>query len=161
MEDPHIAEYVLNSQLAQFSLSTVTACTVSCTSRPFVLETQVAWENSRHFVTLPVVSREMTFEKRAQKFHTDDASLPTSDWMRQISSQSPVWNFCARFSDVIWRTNHRWRRQMSGRFRKLINVDLVTFLFCFVIIYVCMQFTLKDFLNRLFPVIKAAIYTFF
>ena len=102
-------------------------------------------------------SREMTFEKRARKFHTDDASLPRYDWMRQISNQSPVWNF----SDVISRGNQWWRRQMSGRLRKLINVDLVTFLFCFVIIYVCMQFTLKDFLNRLFPVIKAAIYTFF
>ena len=75
--------------------------------------------------------REMTFEKRAQKFHTDDASLPRFDWMRRISNQSPVWNFCARFSDVIWRGNHRWRREMSGRLGKLINVDLVSFCFAF------------------------------
>ena len=77
--------------------------------------------------------REMTFEKRAQKFHTDDASLPRFDWMRRISDQSPVWNFCARFSDVISRGSHRWRRQMSGRLRKLINVDLVSF--CFALFF--------------------------
>ena len=33
----------------------------------------LAWENSRHFATLPLVSREMTSD-----VHTDDASLPTS-----------------------------------------------------------------------------------
>ena len=32
--------------------------------------------------------REMTFEERAQKFHIDDASLPSSDWLKQIFSQS-------------------------------------------------------------------------
>ena len=34
--------------------------------------------NSRHFSTLPLVSREMTCEERAQKFHTDGMSLPGS-----------------------------------------------------------------------------------
>ena len=38
----------------------------------------IAWENSWHLATLPLVSRQMTSEKRAQKFHTDDASLPRS-----------------------------------------------------------------------------------
>ena len=39
----------------------------------------LAWENSRHLVTLQlVISRQMMSEKRAQKFHTDDASLPRS-----------------------------------------------------------------------------------
>ena len=64
----------------------------------------------------------MTYEKRAQKFHTDDASLPRSGqcfWLVMPhgkfdlpsqkhrpdlgSDTSSVWNFCARFSDVIWR----------------------------------------------------------
>ena len=36
------------------------------------------WENSWHFTTPPLTSREMTSEKRAKKFHTDDASLPRS-----------------------------------------------------------------------------------
>ena len=66
--------------------------------------------------------REMTSEKQAQNFHTDDASLPRSGycfWLveanfpRGTTSQkhypdlgsdtSSVWNFCARFSDVIAR----------------------------------------------------------
>ena len=41
----------------------------------------VAWENSpRHCATPSMVSREMTFEKRTQKFDTDDVSLPRSGW---------------------------------------------------------------------------------
>ena len=32
------------------------------------------------------------------------------------SDTSSVWNLCARFSDVIWRGNQRWRRQMSAVF---------------------------------------------
>ena len=32
------------------------------------------------------------------------------------SDASSVWNFCARFSDVIWRGNQWWRRQMSAVF---------------------------------------------
>ena len=32
------------------------------------------------------------------------------------SDSSSVWNFCARFSDVIWRGNQWWRRQMSAVF---------------------------------------------
>ena len=44
----------------------------------------------------------MTSEKRAQKFHTDDASLPdvgsASDWLRQISHAArPI-----RGSTQIW-----------------------------------------------------------
>ena len=39
----------------------------------------IAWENSRHLATLNHwFSRQMTSEKRAQKFHTDDSSLPRS-----------------------------------------------------------------------------------
>ena len=66
----------------------------------------------------------MTSEKRERKFNTDDASPDlgsASDWLNQISHAARpirsttqiwvvtcnqyelVWNFCARFSDVIWR----------------------------------------------------------
>ena len=39
----------------------------------------IAWENSRHLATLNHwFSRQMTSEKRAQKFHTDDSSLSRS-----------------------------------------------------------------------------------
>ena len=86
----------------------------------------LAWENSRHLATLPLVSSQMTSEKRAQKFHTDDASLPKSGWCFWLvvsrgkfdstnqkhhsglgSDVSSVWNICARFSDVVWRGN-KW-----------------------------------------------------
>ena len=75
---------------------------------------------------------QMTFEKQAQKFHTDDASLPRSGWCfwlvvpggkfdsanerhypDLVSDTSSVWNFCARFSNVIWRGNQWWCHQMS------------------------------------------------
>ena len=51
----------------------------------------LAWENSRHLATLQLVPPtspplQMTSEKGAQKFHTDNASLPSaSDWLNQIS----------------------------------------------------------------------------
>ena len=32
------------------------------------------------------------------------------------SNTSSVWNFCARFSDVISRGNQYWRREMSAVF---------------------------------------------
>ena len=47
----------------------------------------------------------MTSEKRAQKFHTDDAALPdlgsASDWLNQISHTA---------------RNQWWRREMSAVF---------------------------------------------
>ena len=59
----------------------------------------------------------MTSAKRAQKFHTDDASLPRFGQCFRLvvprgtnqkhcpylgSDMSSVWNFCARFADVIF-----------------------------------------------------------
>ena len=79
--------------------------------------------------------REMTSDKRAQKFHTNDASLPRSGkffWLvvprRKFASTnqkhysdrgsdtSSVWNFCTLSSDVISRGNQWWRREMSAVF---------------------------------------------
>ena len=73
----------------------------------------LAWENRRHFTTSPTVSPRKTSEKRAQKFHTDDVSLPRSRyyfWLVEAnftssttnqkhypdlgSDPSSVWNFC-------------------------------------------------------------------
>ena len=72
-------------------------------------------------------------EKRAQKFHTDDASLPRSGqcfWLVEAnftssttnqkhytdlgSDPSSVWNFWNRFSDVVSRGNQWWCREMSS-----------------------------------------------
>ena len=66
----------------------------------------------------------------AQKFHTDDASLPrssgASDWYKQISNAarpirspcdaSSVRNFCDRLFDVIFRGDQWWRYGMSAVF---------------------------------------------
>ena len=50
----------------------------------------VALENCRHLATPPLVSRQMTSEKRAQKFHTDDVSPPWSGlcfWLSEANLQ--------------------------------------------------------------------------
>ena len=66
----------------------------------------------------------MTCEKQAQKFHTEDVSLPRSWYCFLLvvphgkfdsanqkhypdlgSDASSVWNLCTRFSDVIWQGN--------------------------------------------------------
>ena len=83
----------------------------------------VARENKRHFATPPLhgFSREMTSEKRAQKFHTDDVSLSKSwlcregNLLQQIRSTAQIWIVSghqhgipavSRSSDVIpWKTS--------------------------------------------------------
>ena len=94
-----------------------------------------AWENSRISRRHGWFPCEMMSEERAQKFHTDDVSLPRSSrcfWLvmqrgksastnqkhhlDQGSDRSSVWNFCTRFSDVISRGNQWWRREMSAVF---------------------------------------------
>ena len=76
-------------------------------------------------MTPPMVSCEMTSDKRAQKFHADDVSLPrsglsASDWLKQYpdlgSVTSSVGNFCDHFSDVISQRNRWWRCEMLSVF---------------------------------------------
>ena len=70
------------------------------------------------------VSRQRMSQKRAQKFHTDDASLPRSmsNFPHGMTNQkyspdlasdaSSVWNFCACFSDIIcW--GNKWKRRQT------------------------------------------------
>ena len=60
-----------------------------------VLDSFLAWENRRHFATPPTVSPRKTSEKRAQKFHTDDASLPKSGqcfWLVEANFTSGTTN---------------------------------------------------------------------
>ena len=87
-------------------------------SQPYnaTASSKVARENSRHFATPPVESpwNDVWESKRAQKFHTDDATLSTQIWEVLLigwskfsanqnyfpelgSVTSSVWNFCARF----------------------------------------------------------------
>ena len=81
----------------------------------------LAWENSRRHRWFP---REMTSEKSILMTtrHYPDLGK-ASDWLKQIFNQSEalshkssVWNFCARFSDVISRGNQWWRSEMSAVF---------------------------------------------
>ena len=78
--------------------------------------------------------REMTSEERAQKFHTDDVSLVTLigragtescfNWASTnqrhypdlVSNTSSVWNPCTPSSELIWRWNQRWSREMLAVF---------------------------------------------
>ena len=97
----------------------------------------LAWENSRHFATPSLVSpwNDVWELKRAQKFHTVDASLPRTGWCFWLvvargkisstnqkhfpdlgSDASSVWKFCTRFSDVISQGNQWWRRKNVGCF---------------------------------------------
>ena len=72
----------------------------------------------------------MTFEKRAQKFHTDErvttqisvelligwGTANQKHYQDMSNDTSSVWNFCAGFPDVISRGNQRWHRDMSAVF---------------------------------------------
>ena len=87
---------------------------------------------------LPLVSCAMIPEKRAQKFHTDDASLPRTGkcfWLVMPrgkfaptnqkhypdlgSDASSVWNFCTCFLDLISQGNQRRHREVSSYFLRL------------------------------------------
>ena len=59
----------------------------------------VAWEKSRHLVTLPLVSppNDWLVETNFPHGTTNQKHYPDLG-----SDASSVWNFCARFSDVIW-----------------------------------------------------------
>ena len=80
---------------------------------------------------LPLFSCAMIPEKQAQKFHTDDASLPrTGKWFWLVmphgklpptnqkhyadlgSDASSVWNFCTCFLDVILQGNQGRHHEM-------------------------------------------------
>ena len=45
---------------------------------PFYFRKRIAWKNSQYLEMPPLVPQEMTSEEWAQKFHTDDMSLPRS-----------------------------------------------------------------------------------
>ena len=63
-----LPDYKAQTTLIYFSMGP--NCFHCCKSIP--------WENSHHFTTGQLVPCEMTPGKRAQKFYTDDASLPRS-----------------------------------------------------------------------------------
>ena len=74
----------------------------------------LAWENSRHLATPPVVFLQNDvwgkFASPNQKLYPD-----------LCSDTSSVWNFLARFSDVISReTRGRRRREMSAVFQSCL-----------------------------------------
>ena len=81
-------------------------------------------------------NKEMASEKRAKNSILMTCPYPYlgsgSDWLKSVSSNqthypdlgsnaSIVWSFCVRFSDVISRGNHWWRREMSGVFSDYVS----------------------------------------
>ena len=46
----------------------------------------------------------------------------------QYNNDRQVWNFGARFSDVIWRENQWWRRQMSAVFSGFVNGFITSYI---------------------------------
>ena len=66
----------------------------------------VALKNSRHFARHYWFSRANDVSETSAE---NDVSYLGSD-------ASSVWNFCARFSDVISRENQLWRREVSAVF---------------------------------------------
>ena len=88
------------------------------------------------------VPHEMMSEKQAQKFCTDDASLPRYEGIvlligwdkfprqhnqsRALGSDvSSVWNFCINFSDVNLQGIQRWHWEMSGFFLGCVLVTSI------------------------------------
>ena len=91
---------------------------------------------------------EMTSEKEAQQFHSDDVSLLRLRWCfwlvevdfpggatnekhhsDLVSNASLVWDFCARFSKVISQGNQWWRLKLSAVFSwYLMNTLVLMFL---------------------------------
>ena len=94
--DPHFPFHVLYIYIYKNSekKNGKNLCSVFCNSKEFF------W-----YVSLHWFPREMTSEKRAQKFHTDDASPPRSG-----STVS------ALVSQVSFRGETRWRRETSAVF---------------------------------------------
>ena len=96
----------------------------------------LAWENSRHFTTLPLRSFPVNWRLRNDCWNSILMTCyypdldRASDWMKHISlvarpiSTTQIWVvrrhqygiFCARFSDVISRGNQLWRSEMSAVF---------------------------------------------
>ena len=93
--DPHFPFHVLYIYIRTVRKKNgKNLCSVFCNSKEFF------WYVSHHWFP-----REMTSEKRTQKFHTDDASLPRSG-----STVS------ALVSQVLFRGETRWRRETSAVF---------------------------------------------
>ena len=105
----------------------------------------LAWENSQHLATLRLVSPpNYVWEKSAEipcwwRVTTQIWVVLLIGWInfsRGTTNQkqypdlgsdaSSVWNFCARFSDVIWRGNQWYCRQMLAVFFRLATINTKT-----------------------------------
>ena len=126
-------KYWVSVRVILDSIFHVTASVVYMTNSYLLL----VWENSQHLATLPLVSLpNHVWETSAEipywwhvithiwvvlligcaaweiQFNQSEA-LIYPDLGRDASS---VWNFCAHFSDIIWRGNQWWHCQMSAVF---------------------------------------------
>ena len=98
--------------------------------------TKEAWENSRHFAKLPLVSAKWRLRNERRNSILMTRHYPdlgsASDWSCRgrnlpqpirsttlvwvLNDASSGWNFCARLLDVISQGNQWWRREMSAVF---------------------------------------------
>ena len=80
-----------------------------------------------HVCHLPSLRKQLTFHYASSCATIPRSEISASDWMKQISNQSEalcgsglcmstVWNFYARFSDVISWGNHRWHSEKLAVF---------------------------------------------
>ena len=80
-----------------------------------------------HVCHLPSLRKQLTFHFASSCATIPRSEISASDWMKQISNQSEalcwsglcmstVWNFYARFSDVISWGNHRWHSEKLAVF---------------------------------------------
>ena len=139
------AQLVLISTASLIFLCRVFSASISRITFPLsgVME-WLAWENSRHLATPPLVSPpndvwetsaeipywwrvtsqiwvELLIGRARRKFiSTNQKHYPDLG-----SNASSVWNFCTRFSDVISRGKQWWSREMSAVFRQAI-IDLMS-----------------------------------
>ena len=104
----------------------------------------IAWENNRHLVTLPLAFPQKTRRRNERRnyilmtHHYPDLGS-ASDWSCRVGNESTnqkhypdlgsdassLWNFCARFADVIWRGKPLVASPNVGCFRRLILVSRV------------------------------------
>ena len=110
------AKFSWKQKQSKFSLVSSNPSVIISVRIQVKFRSTVAWENSRHLATPPLVFPRMTSEKRVQKFHTDDVSLhgsvgSASDWSCRVGNFLPpirsttpdlgsdtplIRNFCAR-----------------------------------------------------------------
>ena len=122
----------------------------------------LAWKNSRHFTTLPLVFPPKDVWEEILYWWRDTTQIWVVlliNWKFASTNQkhypdlgsvtSQVLDVCARFSDVISRENQRWCREKTAVFFRLVLCGLFdTFLLFLIILSSLSCWLFAIFLNR-------------